>query len=111
MTTELARCVLCRTPLEESHLAAVKPTETKCSVFVNQHDSLINELWAWVSSSTESPLEGMCGLIIDDVPHRAISESFEVALKILPFLKSAAAQSKDQFKLVRFVKEKVVAQI
>ncbi len=110
MTTQTSHCVLCQTPLKESHPAAI-PIPTKCSVFVNKCDSLITEIWAWLGTSKESPLEGMSGLVIDGVPHRAISESFEGALKIAPFLKAATMQTGDHFKLTRFVKDKTVAQI
>ncbi len=111
-----SRCVLCQNPLHNSHPAAVPAKAvpiraSKCSVFVNKCDSLITELWVWIGLTNESPLEGLCGLVIDDVPHRAISETFEGALKITPFLKAAANQTGEHFKLVRFVQEKTVAQI
>lgn len=106
MTTRTERrCVLCQQSVDSDSVASVPKTPTAhCAVFVDKQQTIFTEIWAWFSVAKNSPLQSLCGLEIDGVPHRAIATDLAGALKLAPFIEQASRKTGEKFELVRFVK-------
>lgn len=83
----------------------------RCDVFTESQDRFVSDLWVWVTVNPKTTLEGLCGVMIDQIPRRAIADSFAEAMKFLPFIERIAKLSGRRFKLVKFAQAKVVAEI
>lgn len=83
----------------------------RCEVFTESADRLVSDLWAWVSVNPKTTLEGLCGVIIDDSPQRAIADSFAEAMRFLPFIERMSQASGQRFKLVKFQAQRTFAEV
>jgi hypothetical protein len=88
-----------------------KLKKTRCEVFAEKQDRLIGDIWAWVTVDPRTTLEGFCGVMIDGAPHKAMADTFEGAMKFLPFLERHNHSNGTKFKLVRFEKTRAFAEI
>ena len=78
-------CPLCRQwSGHEIRNHRVRPN--RCDVFTENADHFVGDLWAWVSVNPKTTLEGLCGVMIDQIPRRAIADTFEEAMRFLPFI-------------------------
>ena len=93
----------------ELKVRKLKPS--KCEVYAEPEDRLISNLYAWVAVNPKTTLQGFCGVMIDNIPHQAVADSIEGAMKFLPFIDRVKTLTGKKFQLIGFEQSKVYLEV